>query len=155
MKLTDEQVARIKRLETTDGTVTPTRVVDDARADDSPLHDLFEWDDDKAAEAYRLQQARDVIGAVHILVKSETFTYRAPAYVRDPDAEAKAQGYRSVVALAKDPDAARESLIYTLNIAAGHLRRAFDIAQPLGLHAEIDGLLEQVAGVQRSIETAA
>jgi hypothetical protein len=57
--------------------------------------------------------------------------------------------------LRSDPASARQSLIYTLEVAAGHLRRAQDIAQPLGLQGEVDQLLAQVMGVQRLIKLAA
>lgn len=46
--------------------LTPQLVVDYARPVDSPLHDRFEWDDAKAGEAYRKQQARTLIKSVTI-----------------------------------------------------------------------------------------
>ena len=72
--------------------------------------------------------------------------------VKDPDTK---DGYRAVTALRENPNSARESLIYALETAAGHLRRAYDLAEPLGLQGEIDRLVEQVAGVQRLLRTAA
>lgn len=153
MKLTEEQVARIQSLEDQRGSVTPDRVVEDARQRNSPLHDLFEWDKSKAAMAHWIQTAREIIGAVRIVVTNQTTIIKAPMYVRDP--EANGQGYRSVTALRGDSAQARESLIYTLEVAAGHLRRAMDLAEPLGLSAEIDALMDQIAGVQRSVKTAA
>lgn len=39
-------------------------VVDEARDPTSPLHRHFEWDDSKAAEGYRVQQARALIRTV-------------------------------------------------------------------------------------------
>jgi len=51
-----------------------------------------------------------------------------------------------------DSESARESLVYTLETAAGHLRRAYDLAGPLGLQKEIDALLQEVAGVARIVQ---
>ena len=36
-----------------------------------PLHDHFEWDDDKAGEAYRLHQARQLVGRYKIIAEDE------------------------------------------------------------------------------------
>ncbi|MEO5375107.1 MAG: hypothetical protein H7840_12625 [Alphaproteobacteria bacterium] len=44
--------------------LTADRVVADANAPSSPLHPLFEWDDDEAAHQYRLVQARSLIRSV-------------------------------------------------------------------------------------------
>ena len=41
-----------------DGILMPESVVDAARPVKSPLHRYFEWDSSKAAEAYRIDQAR-------------------------------------------------------------------------------------------------
>ncbi len=38
--------------------LTAELVVKDARREKSPLHSVFEWDDDAAAHQYRLEQAR-------------------------------------------------------------------------------------------------
>lgn len=53
------------------GAVKPEDVVDEARATDSALHDLFEWGDTEAARLYREEQARYVL-------RSITITYRRP-----------------------------------------------------------------------------
>jgi len=46
------------------GELQPRAVVDAARAEDSPLHDSFDWNDTSAAEKFRLAQARSLIRAV-------------------------------------------------------------------------------------------
>jgi hypothetical protein len=147
MKLTQVQLAAIRALENPRGQITATAVVQAARPTKSPLHDLFDWNVKVAAEKWWLHRARVIIGAVTIQVTTQEFTYNASAYVVDTTVEG--QGYRSVVALKSDSESARESLVYTLEMAAGHLRRAFDLAAPLGLADEIDHLLQQIAGVRR------
>lgn len=153
MKLTEAQIERLQTLTDAGGRLTPSAVVADAKLKGSPLHALFEWNVKKAAELHWTQRAREIIGAVEIVVNTSETTVKAPMYVRDP--EAKGEGYRSVASLAADPVNARESLIYTLTVAAGHLRRAYDLAQPLGLSAEVDAMLGQIAGLQRSLKVAA
>ena len=66
------------------GRLTPTAVVAAARNARSPLHRHFEWDDAKAAEAYRLDQARAIIGVIRIEDDDQEPT-RAFLSVKDPD----------------------------------------------------------------------
>lgn len=47
------------------GELTPRAVVDAARAPRHVLHRHFEWDNAKAAEAYRLEQARSIIRSIN------------------------------------------------------------------------------------------
>lgn len=51
------------------GYFTPESVVKDARREESPLHPFFEWDDQKAGEQWRLQQARLIVNHFEITVK--------------------------------------------------------------------------------------
>lgn len=157
MKLTQAQLAHIKTLEDRNGRLTAKRVLTDARRPKSPLHSLSVfrgWNIEQASEKWWLHCAQLVIGAVTYQYTHKERTIKAVAYVVDPSQKGNGGGggYRSVQAIQDDPDAARESLIYTLEVAAGHLRRAYDIAPPLGLTREIDALLEQIAGVKRLAE---
>jgi hypothetical protein len=149
MKLTAKQEQHIRSLEDKHGRITPTRLVEDAKRKSSPLHRLFRWDLRQAAEAHWIQRAREIIGCVVYKVTHDTQTLQAVCYVRDPSKAGNEGGYRRVDAVSSDPEAARESLIYTLETAAGHVRRALDLAGPLGLAREIDALLAEIVGVQR------
>lgn len=53
------------------GRITARVVVDAARPEDAPLHPCFEWDNLRAAELYREDQARHVINSVRIVHRSE------------------------------------------------------------------------------------
>lgn len=44
-----------------DGALSPAAVVDEAKDRKSPLHEHFDWDNKAAAEAHRLNQARQLI----------------------------------------------------------------------------------------------
>lgn len=48
--------------------LTPEAVVNEARKKDNPLHDYFIWDDRKAAEEFRKEQAREIIRFLRIEV---------------------------------------------------------------------------------------
>ena len=49
------------------GSVTSKELLDRSRPEDSPTHDLFEWDDNVAAEAYRLEQSRYAIRHLRVI----------------------------------------------------------------------------------------
>ena len=84
------------------GRLDPRDVVDEARDPGSVLHDKFEWDNDTAAEGYRLDQARQLIRTVKI-ERIET-PNQAPrlvrAYVHDPVND----GYLATEDVAQLPD---------------------------------------------------
>lgn len=47
--------------------IKPEEIVDKARDESTELHKCFEWDDTKAAEKYRVYQARQIV--CHLIVK--------------------------------------------------------------------------------------
>lgn len=47
--------------------VKPEEIVEKARDESTELHKCFEWDDTKAAEKYRVYQARQIV--CHLIVK--------------------------------------------------------------------------------------
>lgn len=66
--------------------LTPALVVDAARPKDHPLHSRFEWNNTIAGEAYRRQQAHDLIQSVRIVhdrEDKEPLSVRAFHAVRD------------------------------------------------------------------------
>lgn len=150
MRLTKAQLARIRALEGKDGRISAKQVFLDAKRSDSPLHSLYNWNVRHAAEQWWLHKTRLIIASVSVQVTVNHRVLKHPTYV--VDTTVKGDGYRNVRDLASEPDAGRESLVYTLEVAAGHLRRAYDLAQPLGLAEEIDVLLAQIAGVKRLVE---
>lgn len=62
--LTSAQCDRLNEIRTRDGMLETSRVVADARDPASPLHVLFEWDDNAAAEDWRLLQAKMILKVV-------------------------------------------------------------------------------------------
>lgn len=93
----------IRLAEEHEGKLEARTVVDAARAEDSPLHRSFTWDDTKAAEQWRLQQARQLITAV---VKYEQVGKRLlPVQVfvsLSPDRQNDGGGYRLAAEVMSD-----------------------------------------------------
>lgn len=70
----------LQQLATEHGGITPEIVLDYARPEESPLHKFFQWDDNKAAEEYRLVQAAHLIRRIkveYITEETKTVTVRA------------------------------------------------------------------------------
>jgi hypothetical protein len=72
---------QLQAVHDTRGKLTPEIVLDEARPLNSPLHDRFEWDDTRAAEAHRINQARNLITSCKWVYKEAT-DKAGPEYVR-------------------------------------------------------------------------
>jgi hypothetical protein len=75
------ELERIMRAAGPDGLVKAEDVVRAAPPPDSPLHDAFVWDPDKAAHLYRIRQAQDIIQAYVILIPSPRGDVEVRAFV--------------------------------------------------------------------------
>lgn len=130
------------------GRLTPDMVVQDAKRKDSPLHACFEWDVKKAAAAYWLDQARELITSVRVVVRTEHTNVSSVFYVRDPSA-GKEQGYVSVTTLRTDKEMAREALVSEFSRVADMLRRAREVAAVLECQGDVEDLLKSVIGLRQ------
>ena len=77
MTLFETILGEVEKIKGKDGIIHPQDLVEISRPFDAPLHDQFEWNDSKAAETYRIWQARQLIAKVKITVEK----VEAPAFV--------------------------------------------------------------------------
>lgn len=131
-----------------DGVITPDAVLKEAAKKKSPLYSYFEWDDSKAAYNYRLDQARALIRSVRVVVTEESHQISTIAYVRNPEAGTKQQGYISTQYVKESKSKSRRALMIELQRAEYALQRAYEVAEALGLSAEVEALLAQVRGIR-------
>ena len=61
----------MEEIESKNGAVTSELFLEASRAEDSPTHAVFEWNDGIAAEKYRLHQAARTICAIRVLVRDD------------------------------------------------------------------------------------
>lgn len=127
------------------GQLTPHNTVERARNPDNPLHAYFTWDDAKAAEERRLDQARLLIRSVRVEVEYEDRLYQAPKYVHDP--RTVAQGYIPTIALRDDHDSAVAAVRRELARALSCVRRAESVAAAAGIHIDVDAIAVQLASM--------
>ena len=91
------------RLKKRNGTLTKEAVVKSAQRQGSPLHADFEWDDEKAATAHRLEQARYIMRSIMIVWDESTAdgkveqvqTRLLHSVLAEPDEDAVDQGTRN------------------------------------------------------------
>ena len=85
------------------GFLKPEDVVERARSPNSALHRYFEWDNNDAAEAFRLQQARQVVRAVvRYLPAANRQPLAVRAYLSLPSDRAAGRGYAATVDILDD-----------------------------------------------------
>jgi sugar-specific transcriptional regulator TrmB len=128
-------------------------VVADAKRRDSPLHSYFEWDNGKAAHAWRIEQARTLIRTVMVVVRTEKQSVSVVAYVRDPDQESGDQGYVSTLKLLDDKDLARSALVEEFSRAASVMRRARELAIAFALEGDVDSITRKIEVTRKRAET--
>lgn len=88
-----------------DGILRPIDVVNEAAKPESPLHSRFQWDDTKAANEYRIWQARELI-TVYVEVIPGTNKGPVQVYVSmSDDRKAMGGGYRLIHDVLADPEA--------------------------------------------------
>lgn len=116
----------LTRLATEAGRLEPHDVVERARDENSPLHSFFTWNDDEAAEKYRLMQAGVLIRRIKItiirpdakvpgeLAVEQVRSFQSPETERKHGkGPSKGGSYIPSSKIAKDPDL-RRALIATV-----------------------------------------
>lgn len=98
----------LQEIEARNGILKPESVVEYARNPTTTLHTQFEWDDAKASEQWRLQQARQIIRvAVTVLPHTETTTR---AFVSLKEDRYNGSGYRNIASVLSDEEMRRKLL---------------------------------------------
>lgn len=82
--------------------LTPKTLLDASRAEDALLHNEFEWNDDIAAEKYRLGQAQHIIANLKIVADGSTEPTRAFVTVRGN--QSVGDGYEHIVDVMSDEE---------------------------------------------------
>lgn len=92
-------------LESKHGSVTRENFLDSATPEDSPFHKLFEWDDEKAAGLYRLQQSNQIINALCVKVETESGdTRKINAFVNRKNRDSQEAEYINIQRCMSTPE---------------------------------------------------
>lgn len=136
------------------GRVTPEAVVDAAKDPAHPWHNRFEWDDSKAAHAFRIAQARILIRAAYLLLSNERQEVRIPRFVRDQSLDPTVAGYITLPQLREEQENVHESVVYEFKRAQAAMQRAQVIAAALEYAAEIIDVRERIDVLARRVVDA-
>lgn len=148
--MTDKQkrvLAAIKllELESSSGEVTPRALWEAARDPSHPLHGDFEWDDAKAADAHRDEQARQLL-RLRVSMTYEDRVVAAPICVRVP--EAAGAGYVRTAKVMGDREKSRQVMLDDVDRARCAIERATLVARALGIESECQALLDRLVSLR-------
>lgn len=121
------------------GGLTAMRLLEKSRPEDALLHECFEWDDTKAAEAHRLFQARYFIGNIVITQIDDKPVQKTRAFVNISDASHREKAYYKPVQVALSDSNSRDAVL------ANALRE-------LEMFREKYGVLTELADVINAID---
>lgn len=129
-----------------DGLLMVDDVLEEARDPQSILHKHFQWDDTKAAEAYRKQQARQLIQKVTVTIEKAPDVH-IRAFVSLSTDQYEKGGYRMTANVLSD-DNLKAQLLHDMQIALVKWKKQINLLD--SETEEILGRLEQV--VTRNIK---
>ena len=108
MKIRKAQAQEVRAIHKEKGYIKPQDVVAKARDENSALHDYFDWDNDSAAEKYRVYRARHLLKSFRFEIEGVTGREYFNAKVTIEDK--RVQAYFPTIEIVKN-DELNESVI--------------------------------------------
>lgn len=131
------------------GHLTADIIIEDAKGEDSPLHDEFEWNDERAAYSHRVQTANALLNGWTVNVTVENRTLKAPVFVRHPEQRKK---FVRVDRMADERELASATLRAEGNRVKAAIGRMSAVAAALGLEERIEALDASLASVLQAVQ---
>lgn len=144
MNLEARQELELIRSRNKDGILFPEDVVKFARNSKTALHKFFEWDDNKAAENYRLAQARSII-RVTVEIIGDVSTEPVRTYVSLPSDRKSDGGYRHMAEVVED-QVMLEELFAEAQRELEAFRKKY---QKLAAVSEMRGVFREIQGITK------
>lgn len=137
-------------IEQKEGGIKPESFVDRARPINSPTHDMFEWNDAKCGEQYRLSQARKIIGSITILrIENKEPTKVVRAFVSSPPTETEPRRYESIK-IVMDDSFKRAALFEQAKREIFQWRERYKaLSEFAQLFDQIDALMKEMASPKK------
>jgi hypothetical protein len=140
------RAALLALYEAHEGMLSARAVVEAARDDSSPLHGEFEWDDDEAAEQYRLAQAGMLIRRVKLtIIKTHPKTKKVTAEITrqfqanpSPQAGSRERGFDTIEEMLGDSNKRAALLAMVLKEMQSYRRRYAQLSELADVWAAID-----------------
>lgn len=135
------------RRESEDGRLTPEAVVERAKDRRSELHSMFEWDDKRAAERFRLSQARTIIHSIRVLKNTGGAQQVQRLYVHVRKDESAERGYVTIRQASSDEELARQVRVRATQDLRGWLSRYEELTDRIPSEA-----FERVRGAVEALQ---
>jgi len=121
-------------------------IVDEAREENNPIHECFEWDDCKASELYRRYQAINLINHIVIIDIKDGEENEVPflVNVKIVDSDEEDRGYISFEELIKD------ELLYTQYLN-GLIQELITLKAKIKNFEELMGIYKEIDKVQKNL----
>lgn len=121
-------------------------IVDEARDENSPIHEYFEWDDSKASELYRRQQAVNLINRIVVVEIKDGEEKEVPflVNVKIVDADEEDRGYITFNELIED------ELLYDQYLN-GLIQELITLKAKIKNFKELKGIYREIDKVQKKV----
>jgi hypothetical protein len=130
-----------ERLEQKHGHISPKLVLDESRSEKAPLHKCFEWNDNVAAEKYRLSQAGLLIRSLTVIIDEHEQTEPVRAYVNVvPEAPARRGEFINITSALKDSEMRDVTLGNALRELKEFEKKYKHLTELSALFSEVDKL---------------
>ena len=114
-----DAVNELRRIENIYGSLTPELILRESTRKKAVLHPIFEWNTDKAAYNYNLQQARIILNNIEITVISNGESVKFDVY----EVTSLKEGYKNIDSFSpSDIDYMRKTFSNNLNYWKNKLR---------------------------------
>lgn len=123
------------------GKVRPAHVVEAARSKTSPLHRYFTWDDTEAAKKWRIEQARQLIVNIDIVVvpnpdANKPITIQARAFNSLPGDDGRWSFQRADIVLSNEVDSdaflkLAMKRLREIRVAFGHIKQLKEVVDAI------------------------
>lgn len=118
------------------GRLEPEWVVHNAKSPRNPMHDLFEWDDNVAAQNFRVDQARSVIRSVDVVVEEAPQMKPMRAFVSV--VQERDRSYTSVQHAMSDDDLRKQLIAQAYTELEAWQKRYAELIELADVFAAID-----------------
>ena len=133
----------MRELSEKEGGLTARSLLNHSREEDALLHPCFEWDDGKAAEAYRLNQAGDIIRNVVAVAVDNAPVEEVRAFVSTTDYGVPNEGvYKPVIEALADEETKEIVLKNAIREAYAFKKKYKNLNELSGVFDAIDELVQ-------------
>lgn len=127
----------MEMIEKRDGELTKEAFLEESRPDDSPTHDLFDWDDTSAAEKYRLTQARMCIQDIVVTVIRHNEPRKIHAFVNTTVGKTNNASYSNIQIAMEDEEKRKAVLQNAFTELQAFERKYSEYTELSGIFAEV------------------